>query len=151
MRNGLVAPRLIGHTGGAEGCFSMPRILPEKFGWRERLLALLAVALAIASGCLTWAAGLGAGGAWMIFTLAGTCVMVVVAGEDRCFFTGLFTGLLAGGLLLGMALSLMVDQREGLREEHAVMGVSAIGASVIVPSAFAWLVTFLVRRLRSTT
>ena len=67
----------------------MRRFLPAKFGLREWLLTSLAVLMAVVSGWLTWAAGMGAGGAWMLFTIVGTVVFVAVAGADRCFFTAL--------------------------------------------------------------
>jgi hypothetical protein len=62
----------------------MRRFLPAKIGRREWLLSSLAAVLAMASGWLTWAAGMGGGGAWMLFTIVGTVIFIAVAGCDRC-------------------------------------------------------------------
>ncbi len=125
---------------------AMRRFLPGKFGRREWLLSSLAVVMAIASGWLTWAAGMGAGGALLLCVVVGTAFFVAVAGSDRCFFTALFTGLMVVGLLAAMIVHLVFVQQESLNREHAVMFPLTFGSFVVLPSAFAWLVTLIVRR-----
>ncbi len=121
---------------------AMRRFLPAKFGSREWLLTSLAVLMAVVSGWLTWAAGMGAGGAWMLFTIVGTVLFVAVAGADRCFFTALFTSLLTGGLVLSMVVHRIFIMHEGLDHEAGFMFSLVFMAFVGIPVAFAWLVTF---------
>jgi hypothetical protein len=100
--------------------------------------------MAVVSGWLTWAAGMSAGGAWMLFTIVGTVVFVAVAGADRCFFTALFTSLLTGGLILSMIVHLILIRHESLDREDGFVFSLAFMAFVGIPVAFAWLVTFFV-------
>src|ERR1700744_6628784 len=75
----------------------MRRFLPSKFGWREKLLSVLAVVMAIVAGWLScFLVGMGVAVAWIFFTVVGTVVFAIIAGSGRCFFTALFTVLLSG-------------------------------------------------------
>ncbi len=123
----------------------MRRLLPANFGRREWLLSSLAVAMAGVSGWLTWAAGRGAGGALLLCVVVGTVFFVATAGSDRCFFTALYTGLLTVGVLAAMAVDLVLVQHERLRLEHAVLFALTLGGFFVLPSAFAWLVTLMLR------
>lgn len=125
----------------------MRRFFPDKFGWRERLLSLLAVVMAIVSCWLTLAAGLGAGVAWLIFIGFGTVVLVAIAGSDRCFFTTIFTS--------SFAVLLIADILKGVFVDHMPLGLGdavtfllIFAASVLLPAAFAWLVTKIARYAR---
>jgi hypothetical protein len=99
--------------------------------------------MAAVSGWLTWAAGMGGGGAWMLFTTVGTVVFVAVAGGDRCFFTALFTSLLTGGLVLSIIVHRIIIRHESLGREDGLLFPVAF---VAIPVAFARLVTFFVSR-----
>lgn len=105
----------------------------------------MAVVLAMVSGRLTWAAGMGGGGAWMLFTIVGTMFFVAIAADDRCFFTGLFTSLLTGGLILSMVVDLIFIRQQSLNSQDRFLLVLSFVAFVGIPVAFAWLVTVFVR------
>jgi len=100
--------------------------------------------MAAVSGWLTWAAGMGGGGASMLFTIVGTVVFVAVAGGDRCFFTALFTSLLTGGLVLSIIVHRILIRHESLGREDGLLFSVAFVAFVAIPVAFARLVTFFV-------
>jgi hypothetical protein len=119
----------------------MRRFVPDKFGWRERWLSLLAVAIAIVFAVITcFYAGMGAGVAWIFFDGVGTVVMIAAAGRDRCFFTALFTSSFAALILIDMLYTSCLD-RQGLALKDAVFMMLMVEATVVLPTAFAWLVT----------
>jgi membrane protein YdbS with pleckstrin-like domain len=101
--------------------------------------------MAIPSGCLTWAAGMGIEVAWVLFTIIGTVVFVAVAGSDRCFFTALFTLLLTGGLVVSVFVVKVFVRHERWRAEDTFTMAMVFGALVVLPTVFAWLVTLIVR------
>jgi hypothetical protein len=118
----------------------MRAFLPEKFGQREVLWSLLAGGMAAVAGKLCWAAGMGGGGAWVLFTVVGTLLLVARTGRDRCFFTLLFNGLLWTGLVTSFVYDVSVRHEEFTAEFMLVNGMSFV-LLVALPVGFAWLVS----------
>lgn len=121
----------------------MRRLFPNPFGRREWWLTALAVVMAAATGCYTFAAGMGAGVVILFCIGIGTLFMILVAGDERCFFTALFTGVLIGGLLLAGFVHLIFIQRESFSWVDTIMVPLFCSGFVIVPTTFAWLVTYI--------
>ena len=107
--------------------------------------------MAIIFGWITcFYTGFGAGAAWIAFTSFGTVILTVIAGRDRCFFTALFTILFVTLLLIGMAYGCFLDDWQ-LSLHEAVFIVCFFETAVILPTAFAWLVTKLLKKAKDDT
>lgn len=122
----------------------MRTFLPEKFGQREVLWSLLAVGMAAVAGKLCWTAGMSGGGAWVLFTVVGTLLLVARTGRDRCFYTFLFNGLLWLGNYAVGSYDLLIEHEDFSREYVFVCFVAFV-MLVVLPVGFAWLVSKILK------
>ena len=84
------------------------------------------------------------GGAWILFTVVGTVLLVARTGRDRCFYTLLFTGLLWAGLVTSFVCD-MLARPEEFTADFVFMNCMAFVTLVALPVSFAWLVSKILK------
>jgi len=125
----------------------MPKILPTPFRIREWTLTLVALSVAVSSLLLSNSAGPGAGGALYLCLIVGTALFVVIGGQDRAFFTGVFASSLSVGLTAWSWTDSVVFRHEPVSGELLWMPVVLFLSWVAIPIVFAQLVTIVICRL----
>lgn len=126
----------------------MRRLFPTPFGRREGWLTALAVGMAAGSGWLNYAAGMGGGSVLMLCVVIGTLFLILVAGDDRCFFTALFNGLFVAGTMMVMLVPLNLMGHYSFSWGGAILLPLVLSAFVSIPTTIAWLVTYIRRIIK---
>jgi hypothetical protein len=125
----------------------MPKFLPSPFGLREWLLMVTALTI---DGVALWLcrfAGLGVGGLLFSAVVLGTILFVCISGRNRIFFTGVFTSVLSLGIYSWSVVSIVFIDHESFYPDYLVMPFVLFLFYVLIPVAFAWLVTLMFRKL----
>jgi hypothetical protein len=125
----------------------MPRILPSPFRTREWVLTFVALGSAVAALLLSNSAGLGAGGVLYLSVIIGTVFFVVIGGCHRVFLTALFTSALSAGAAGWSMVDCIFVRRESLSRDQLLLPLICLLMYVLIPVAFACLITFVVRQL----
>ena len=125
---------------------TMPRFLPSPFRAVEWIITFAALASAVAALVLSNSAGLGAGGILFLSVIVGTVLFVAIGGRNRVFFTALFTIALSAGLVGWSTVDSVFIRGESLSRDQLLLPL-ILPMYVLIPVAFAWVVTLLIRQL----
>jgi hypothetical protein len=129
----------------------MASIFPSPFRVREWVLTVTALVCAVAALLLSNAAGLGAGGVLFLAVLVGTVLFIAISGRQRVFFTALFTSSMSAGLVVWSIVDSVFVRRESLSREQLLLPFMLSLFYILIPVAFAWLVTFVISRLEKVS
>lgn len=128
----------------------MPRFLPSPFRTVEWVITFAALASAVAALVLSNSAGLGAGGILFLSVIVGTVLFVAIGGRNRVFFTALFTIALSAGLVGWSTVDSVFIRGESLSRDQVLLPLILLLMYVLIPVAFAWAVTLVIRLLERT-
>ena len=111
-------------------------------------LAFLALALASFGVLITISTFFLGGGFWFLSLSVGTVFFVTISGNRRVFITALYTGLQFGGLCAALVALNIVRVFSPVSPEDKYKPLIFFALSVLVPVAFAWLVSAIIRHDR---